>query len=63
MQIMIHQDVPVEGSYLYLRYDWDEPVPVTVENIDGEIFVRFFTNSYPVRFRDIPIDTTFERTN
>ncbi len=63
MHIMIHQNIPVEGSYLYLRYGWDEPVSVTVENIDGEIFVRFFPNSYPVRFRDIQIDATFERVD
>ena len=63
MQIMIHQNIPVEGTYSYLRFDWDKPVPVTVEDIDGEMFVRFFSNSYLVRFGDIPIDTTFERTN
>lgn len=56
----VQQGMPVEGSYLYKRFDQDEPVHVTIENIDGEMLVRFFVASYPVGLRNIPIDATFE---
>lgn len=56
----VQQGMSVEGSYLYRRFGSGQTVPVTVENIDGEIFVRFSTSYYPVRLRDIPMDATFE---
>lgn len=52
--------MPVEGAYLYKRFDQDNPVSATIENIDGEMYVRFFVDSYPVGLRNIPIDATFE---
>ncbi len=56
----VQQGMPVVGSYLYRRFDQDEPVHVTIDNIDGEVYVRFFIDRYPVSLRNIPIDATFE---
>ncbi len=58
----VQQGMPVAGSYLYRQFDRDEPVHVTVEDIDGEIYVRFSTDGFPVGLRNIPIDATFEPT-
>ncbi len=63
----VQQGIPIEGSYLYKRIDKDEFVPVSVENIYGEMYVIYSIGwrspvrlRHPVRLRDILIDATFE---
>lgn len=56
----VEQGMPVEGSYLYRWLDQNKPVSITIEDIDGEIYVRLFADTFPVGLRNIPIDATFE---
>lgn len=51
----------IPGDYYYTRPGWDRPVPVTVEERGKQLFVRFYHDVTPVRWKDIPADAQFTK--
>lgn len=49
-----------EGTYLYQRPSFDQPIPCQIErDADSKLVVRFYTDACPTRMSNIPADGQF----